>query len=92
MGRLVYVREVRCPSSLFLQRALTAAIRIVRPNPDSRAHQQVAAADTTEDPAVAGLAAGTVVVVAAAAAWEEAAAAAKFTSPTSVGSLSYMNL
>ena len=63
----------------------------MRPNPDSRAHQQVAAADTKEDPAVAGLVAGTVVEVEVAA-WEEAAVAARFMSPTSVASLSYMDL
>jgi hypothetical protein len=58
----------------------------VRPNPDSRAHQQAAAADTKEEPAVAVMAAGT-------AAWRQAAAAAavRFTSPTSVVSLSYIN-
>lgn len=57
----------------------------MRPNPDSPAHQQAAAADTKEGPAVAVMAAGTV-------AWQQAVVAVRFTSPTSVASLSYLKL
>jgi hypothetical protein len=68
---------------LAMQPALTVAIRIARPNPDSQAHQQVAAADTMEQPPVVGMAAGTV-------AWEQAVVAVRYTSPTSVASLPYV--
>lgn len=62
----------------------------MRPNPDSQAPQQVVAADTMEDPAVADLAAAGTVVV-----WEQVVVvvvAARFMSPTSVASLPYVNL